>query len=245
MTHRTAPLVVANWKMNLDGRVAEDLARAIVASPAVGDRSVEVLLAPPFPYLERVAAVVRGTQVGVAGQDLHWEEAGPFTGAVSGSMLADTGATHVLVGHSERRERFGDDDEAVKRKHQAARRAGLDPILCVGESLASRDAGQATNVVLAQIDAVAPGTPTIIAYEPIWAIGTGRVATITQAAEIHAAIRRHLGAGARVLYGGSVTPDNAGSLLSEPEIDGILVGSASLAATSFLDILAAAGTQAP
>ena len=243
---RAAPLLIANWKMNLDGAAADALARAVAAGAAAHGEAVEILLAPAFPYLERVAAALRSSTVGLAAQDLDWENAGAFTGAVSGTMLADAGATHVLVGHSERRQIFGDDDEAVRRKLEAARRAGLIPVLCVGEDLDNRDAGRALEVVARQLDAaLAPvddldGGRLVVAYEPVWAIGTGRVASVDQAAEVHAAIHRQTGSDVRVLYGGSVTPDNAVDLLSNPEIDGALVGSASLAADSFLAIIAAA-----
>jgi triosephosphate isomerase len=242
--------VVANWKMNLDGKSASALARAMAADPAC-EAGIGVLLAPPFPYLERVADCLASSPVGLAGQDLHWEAAGAFTGAISGSMLVDAGASHVLAGHSERRHLFGDDDESVRRKIEAACSSGLEPIVCVGENAAQRDSGQAIPTVKKQVESALqargwPGRPSLLlAYEPVWAIGTGRVAEPGQAAEMHAAIRDLAGPSSLVLYGGSVNPDNAASLLAEGEIDGLLVGGASLKAESFLPIVRAAGNRGP
>lgn len=248
---RSTPLLVANWKMNLDGQRGEVLARAVAEAASRHVDTAEVILAPPFPYIERVAAALLGSPVGLAAQDLHWENSGPFTGAVSAAMLADAGASHVLVGHSERRRIFGDDDNDVARKLTAARDGGLTPILCVGENLEQRDAGEALEVVAQQLDrALSPmgdsaAEDCVVAYEPVWAIGTGRVAGVDEAAEVHAAIHRQLGSEVRVLYGGSVTPDSATGLLAEPEIDGVLVGSASLTAPSFVAIIAATAAAVP
>jgi triosephosphate isomerase (TIM) len=245
---RRRPLIVGNWKMNLDRARALELAERVVAGGR--DRAgAEVLLAPPFVYLEAVRAVTHGSDVGIAAQDLHWEPSGAWTGAISGSMLTDVGATHVLVGHSERRRLFGDDDETVARKMRAARAAGLTPILCVGENEEERDGGREIEVVVRQTRAAGlpdrGAEPSVIAYEPIWAIGTGRVARPSDAAAAHRAIRKALGGRARILYGGSVTPGNAASLLAEREIEGLLVGGASLSATSFADILRAAAEASP
>ncbi|MFQ5670684.1 MAG: triose-phosphate isomerase [Acidobacteriota bacterium] len=242
------PIIVANWKMNLLGQQATSLARCVAHSPACKE-DVLVLLAPPHPYLERVQAILRSTPVGLAAQDLHPEESGAFTGSVSGAMIADTGATHVLVGHSERRRDCGEDDAMVRRKIVAALRARLTPVVCVGESLRQRDSGRAGRVVREQIHAAlqAPGwlqTGELwVAYEPVWAIGTGRVAQPDQVSAIHAILRELLGARARILYGGSVGPHNAGDLLQQPDVDGLLVGSAALAAERFLEVIqqAAAG----
>jgi triosephosphate isomerase len=243
-------LVVANWKMNMDGKSASALARAVASDPAC-EAGVEVLLAPPFPYLERVAACLESSSVGLAGQDLHWEAAGAFTGAVSASMLTDVGASHVLAGHSERRHLFGDDDATVRRKIEAACASGLEPIVCVGENESQRDSGQAISTVKGQVESALQasgwsGRPALLlAYEPVWAIGTGRVAEPGQAAEMHAAIRELAGPASRVLYGGSVNPGNAAALLAEEELDGLLVGGASLQAKSFLSIVQAAGNRGP
>jgi triosephosphate isomerase len=243
-------LVVANWKMNLNGTSASALARAVAADPAC-EAGVGVLLAPPFPYLERVAACLGSSSVGLAGQDLHWEAAGAFTGAVSAPMLVDAGASHVLAGHSERRHLFGDDDAAVRRKIEAACASGLEPIVCVGENESQRDTGQAIPTVQGQVESALqasgwPGRPTLLlAYEPVWAIGTGRVAEPGQAAEMHAAIRDLAGPSSLVLYGGSVNPGNAAALLKEEELDGLLVGGASLQPESFLAIVGAAGSRGP
>jgi triosephosphate isomerase len=220
-----------------------------VATDPVCQAGVEVLLAPPFPYLERVADCLESRPVALAGQDLHWEAAGAFTGAVSGAMLVDAGASHVLVGHSERRRLFGDDDETVRRKVEAACTLGLEPIVCVGEDEGQRDSGQAVPTVRNQVESALQasgwpgGRPPLLAYEPVWAIGTGRVAQPSQAAEMHAAIRRLAGPASRVLYGGSVNPGNATELLAEAEIDGLLVGGASLKAASFLAIVRAAANR--
>jgi triosephosphate isomerase len=239
------PWVVANGKMNLDLAGATALAEAMAIAPVCAG-GIEVLLAPAFPHLAAVAARLAGSPVGLSAQDLHWEPRGAFTGAVSAPMLADVGATHVLVGHSERRRLFADTDEVVCRKLGAAVAAGLIPIVCVGEDAAQRDAGRAADVVRGQLTQAqaASGWPgaagPILAYEPVWAIGTGRVARAEQAAEIPAVLRAAAGSHARILYGGSVSSENAGELMAEPEIDGLLVGGASLNAPSFLAVVAAA-----
>ncbi len=241
-------LVVGNWKMNLDRGRARALA-GTVAAAAVCRGPVQVMVAPAHPHLVLVAECLAGTPVGLAAQDLHWEAGGAFTGAVSAGMLADAGASHVLVGHSERRLLFGDDDRVVALKIQAAVDAGLTPIVCVGETAAQRDAGEALAVVARQWEAARSATgwsgaaAPLLAYEPVWAIGTGRVARPAQAAEVHAHLRALAGAGARILYGGSVTPDNAGDLMAEAEVDGLLVGGASLSPDSFLAVVEAAADR--
>lgn len=245
MSHPAKPWVIGNWKMNLDHQSVETLAEEIAGDPACG-AAIQVGLAPPFPYLERVAKILGAGPVALLGQDLHAEPRGAYTGSVSGPMLKDLGVTHVLVGHSERRRLHGEDDDMIRRKINAAVNAGLIPVVCVGENLAQRESHQAMEIITAQLAAAlaADGWPaqeeTLVAYEPVWAIGTGQVASREQIAEIHAGIRRLLPAQARILYGGSVGPGNAATLTREKEIDGLLVGSASLTAESFLPILKAA-----
>jgi len=249
MTRR--PLIAGNWKLHNDLAASVTLARAVVAGVDANTRA-EVVVAPVFTALAHVRDVLKGTAVALAGQDLHWEPKGAFTGEVSGPLLADVGCELVIVGHSERRQHFGDTDERVRRKVEAAQRAGLRPIACVGETLEEREAGKTLDVVLRQLDAIVSDLPNvaqlIVAYEPVWAIGTGRVASPADAQDVHAAIRARLvtlagadAAGAiRVLYGGSVKPDNAAGLLGQADIDGALVGGASLDAGQFLGIIQAA-----
>jgi triosephosphate isomerase len=214
---------------------------------------VDVLLAPPFTSLHAVEDVIRGSALLLAGQNMHAEAQGAFTGEISAAMLKDAGCTHVILGHSERRQLFGETDEGVARKAKAAFAADLVPIVCVGETLAERDGGKTELVVERQVKAgvgelsAAQLGDTVIAYEPVWAIGTGRNATAAQAQEVHAFIRGLLtrihgeAAGAvRILYGGSVKPDNAALLLAGPDVDGALVGGASLTADSFLKIVKSA-----
>ena len=245
------PLLAGNWKMHATAGEAVRLADAVVDGVRdVTDR--DVLVAPPFPSLAPVAARLAGSRVLLAGQNLHWEDKGAFTGEVSGPMLAAVGCTHAIVGHSERRQFFGDTDEWVARKAAAALRTGLTPIVCVGETLQQREAGDTLRVVRLQVDAVSPllataKIPVAIAYEPVWAIGTGKTAQPKDAEEVHAAIRGWLGerdpglAGkCRILYGGSVKADNAAALLGCPNVDGALVGGSSLDATQFGAIAGAA-----
>jgi triosephosphate isomerase len=218
----------------------------------IGDvRDRDVLIAPPFTALASIAERIAGSRLLLAAQNLHWETQGAFTGEISAAMLVAAGCTHVIVGHSERRQLFGDTDATVARKTRAALQARLTPIVCVGETLAEREAGTTMDVVRRQLtsgladlapDAVAA---TIIAYEPVWAIGTGRVATPEQAQEVHSALRALISglagpavaAGVRILYGGSVKPDNVDALLRQPDLDGALVGGASLKATDFARIV--------
>ncbi len=243
-------LVAANWKMN--GRV--DMTFSLVeplASQPIDD--IDIIIFPPAPYLLPAVSVLQGTQVEVGGQNLSQETDGAFTGDVSGEMLGDCGATHVLVGHSERRAMYGDTDAVVAAKFLRAQQAGLTPVLCVGESQAQREAGQTEEWVASQLDAVLEVVGidgfrrAIIAYEPIWAIGTGLTATPEQAQQVHAFIRQKLAKldkncadSIRLLYGGSVKADNAASLFSQADIDGGLVGGASLKADSFRAICQAA-----
>jgi len=242
--------VCGNWKMHKT--VAESLAlvKELVAGLSEAAGKVQVAVAPPFTALHPVAQALRGSALEVSGQDVFWEAQGAFTGEVSATMLAEAGCRHGIVGHSERRQLFGETDEGVRKKAAALLAAGLSPIVCVGETLAEREAGRTLEVVerqvrkgLAGFGAEQLGRITV-AYEPVWAIGTGKTATTAQAQEVHAAIRgilRQLGGAAadamRIQYGGSVKPDNARELMSQPDVDGALVGGASLKAKDFLAIV--------
>ena len=250
------PLLTANWKMYKTVEEAEAFVAAF-RKLAAGITGVDIVVAPPYTALTAVVAGLKGVPVGVAGQDLHWEPEGAFTGAISASMLAQAGATHAIIGHSERRRLFGDTDESVNRKTRAALDAGLTPIVCIGETLEERDGGQALQILERQAERSLDGlacdqvASLVVAYEPVWAIGTGRNATAEQAEEAHAHIRatleRTFGADAanscRILYGGSVKPGNARELVAQPNVDGALVGGASLDPQSFFEIVAS-GRQA-
>jgi triosephosphate isomerase len=246
------PIVVGNWKLNKT--IAESLALVTELKNLLGSvRDVEFGVAPVFTAVHAVARRLDDTSVSVWGQDCHFEERGAFTGEVSPSLLRDAGASGVIVGHSERRALFGETDEAVARKLRAALDAGLRVIACVGETEAERDAGQTESRVTTQVAAaLAPVTAgdldrLVLAYEPVWAIGTGRTASPAQAQEVHALVRRLLrdrfaGAadGVRIQYGGSVKPDNAAELMRQADVDGALVGGASLKAEDFAGIVKAA-----
>lgn len=246
------PLVAANWKMYKN--VAEARAylrdfRELVS----GADDVEIVVAPPFTALHAAAEAARGSRVGIAGQDLYWEREGAFTGEVSAGMLKETGAGYVIIGHSERRTKFGETDEQVNRKVKAALAAGLTPIVCVGETLAEREREETLRVLGRQLrlglEGLAAGSVAAlaVAYEPVWAIGTGRNATSAQAQEAHAHIRGRLrewfgaeaGDACRLLYGGSVKPANTRELVSQADVDGALVGGASLDPKAFAEIVAA------
>ncbi|MBZ9540055.1 triose-phosphate isomerase [Modicisalibacter tunisiensis] len=246
------PLIAGNWKMNGSLTLVEQFGQAF-AEAALAP-SVEVCLIPPFPYLGAAQAALAGTPVALGAQTLNPEPSGAHTGEVSAAMLAEFGVRYVLVGHSERRSLYGEDDVAVSARVVSALEAGLTPVLCVGETLEQREAERTEAVVLGQLeavfDALAPESRrrVVIAYEPVWAIGTGRTATPEQAQAVHAAIRRRLAAYApelaetlRVLYGGSMKADNAAELLAQPDIDGGLVGGASLKVDDFLAICQSAG----
>jgi triosephosphate isomerase len=244
------PLVAANWKMFKT--VNEAVVFAKVLKPMVKDvQGVEIVLVPPFTAIYAVAEAVRHENIFVGAQDLYWEKEGPFTGEVSAGMIKEAGAEFTIIGHSERRQLFGDTDVVVNRKVLAAIGAGLTPIVCVGETLAERETNQTLAVLDRQIKGAFDGVPAdhvaelVITYEPVWAIGTGRVATPGQAEEAHAHIRLRLrqwfGAvpaeQCHVIYGGSVKPDNVAELMREPDVDGALVGGASLDVQAFADIV--------
>jgi triosephosphate isomerase len=236
-------LVIGNWKMH--GNLADNAKLLAALRPA--QSSAQIAVCVPFPYLNQAAEALMGSAVSWGAQDISTQKQGAFTGEVSGAMLKDFACTWVLVGHSERRSMHGETDQLVADKAQAALTAGLTPVVCVGESLAERDAGQAIAVIQRQLAPVlglgaAAVNQMVVAYEPVWAIGTGRTASPEQAQEVHAAIRAALqvaGAGnIQILYGGSVKAANAASLFSMPDIDGALVGGAALVAEEFLAIAA-------
>ena len=231
------PIVAGNWKMHGSRALLEALAAQ--AFPG----AIETLVFPPAVYVAEAAQRLSGIRVGI--QDVHAEATGAFTGEVAAEMAAELGASHALVGHSERRQLFGEDNGTVAEKYAAARRAGLAPILCVGETLEERRAGRQETVVLTQLDAVfATGSArdAVVAYEPVWAIGTGETATPAQAQAMHAVIREALREPSlRILYGGSVKPGNAAALFGEEDVDGGLVGGASLEPAAFRAIAEAAG----
>jgi triosephosphate isomerase len=251
MSKPRRPLIAGNWKMNNGGQDGLDLARGIAGACRSGG-AVDVVVAPPATLLHRVADLIERVapgKIGVAGQNMHAEPNGAFTGELSASMLLDAGCQWVILGHSERRQYFAETDDAVRAKTAAALNAGLLPIVCIGETLAEREAGRTLEVVYRQLDAFSSVISkkvgvAAIAYEPVWAIGTGKVATTEQAQEVHAAIRqrllgvsRELSQGTRILYGGSVKADNAQGLLSQADIDGALVGGASLKVDGFMGII--------
>jgi triosephosphate isomerase len=240
------PLVAGNWKMNGLASSLAELSR-LKDSLAARSLSCDVLVCPPVTLLERAAALAGGA-FAVGGQDCHARSEGAFTGDVSAEMLKDAGASFVILGHSERRQHHGERDGDVAAKAQAAWRAGLIAIICIGESQAQRHAGDANTVGADQIDGSVPGgasaANTVIAYEPVWAIGTGKTPTVAEITAMHAHIRSVLsrqlgeaGRGVRILYGGSVKPDNASEILNLPEVGGALVGGASLKAADFLGII--------
>ena len=249
MTH-IRPLIAGNWKMNGTGPALDEalaLAAALKDEPA----TARVALCPPATLIERLARAVEGSAVEVGGQDCHAQASGAFTGDVSAAMLADAGAGMVILGHSERRALHGETDAEVAAKVEAALAAGLEPIICIGETLEQREAGEAVAVVQAQVAGSLPdalnGKAFAVAYEPVWAIGTGLTPTVEQIEEVHRAVRaamvERLGedaARAPILYGGSVKPSNAAEILNVAEVGGALVGGASLKAEDFLGIIRAA-----
>ena len=245
-------LIAGNWKMNMLASNGVALARDITAK--ADSVSCDLLVCPPATILRSVAEALAGSAVAVGGQDCHEAESGAFTGDVSAAMIGDTGASHVILGHSERRHGLGENDARVRAKTLAAHASGLIAIVCIGETEAERDAGQTLDVLSTQLAGSLPdtgvsGANTVVAYEPVWAIGTGRTPTLEEVAAAHghirAALKAALGgeAGAiRLLYGGSMKPENAQSLLAVANVDGGLIGGASLDAESFLTIAAAGGS---
>lgn len=244
------PIIAGNWKMHKSRQEAADLANTLAAS--VGTyQEVDVVLCPTFLSLDTVVQAVKGTRIGVGAQNCHQETQGAFTGELSAEMIKETGATFIIVGHSERRQYFNETDAAISAKAQAIFKAGLTPIICVGETLEERESNRTEEVVSTQIRGSLAGlsadqvAESVIAYEPVWAIGTGKTATKEQAQEVHAAIRKlineiHGAATAekvRIQYGGSVKPQNIRELMEQPDIDGALVGGASLDADSFASII--------
>ncbi len=250
------PLLIAgNWKMNTDGHRAAELARQVADGlPESMPDTVEVLVCPPMIWLEAVAEFIDDSPVMLGAQTVHFEPNGAFTGEISAEMLASVGCTHVIIGHSERRQFFGETDDTVSRRVKRALEAGLVPIVCVGETLGEREQSQTERVVETQLGGGLAGLSAdqvgqlVIAYEPVWAIGTGRTATPEMAQAVHGFIRAWLGRqhgapvadAVQILYGGSMKPDNAAELLRQPDIDGGLIGGASLKADDFLAIVQAA-----
>jgi triosephosphate isomerase len=246
------PLMAANWKMNLSLDEARDLLAGIKGT-AIDFDKVDVLVAPPFTTLQLARELLSGTDVFIAGQNMHWEAKGAFTGEISPLMLKEAGCTHVILGHSERRAFFFETSETVNQKVEASIEAGLTPIVCIGETLEEREEEKTFDIIGAQLreslkskcqqGKLSEGL--IMAYEPVWAIGTGKTATPEQAQEAHLFVRRWLkenvghdtGEAIRILYGGSVRPENIKELMSQPDIDGALIGGASLRADSFLSII--------
>lgn len=251
MTNRI-PIIAGNWKMNLNIEQSVALVRAI-AEGIKGISGVDVLVAPPFTNLYAVKQAIGNADILLAAQNMHWEKEGAFTGEVSPQMIIDTGCSHVILGHSERRSLFKENDEIINSKVKSAFLAGLTPIVCIGETLSERENGWTFDVIRNQLKGslrffVEEGrlpASMILAYEPVWAIGTGRTATPEQAQEVHLFIRdwiketfdKDTSDQVRILYGGSVKPDNASALMSRPDIDGALVGGASLKPESFMGII--------
>ena len=244
------PVIAGNWKLFKTASEARELVSTLI--PLVKDtKGVEIIVAPVFTILNRVSDLISGNNINLAAQDCFWEEEGAFTGEVSPKMLLDAGCSHVIIGHSERRQYFGESDETVNRKTKAALDAGMSAIVCVGETLAERETNRTLEILKRQVTGALAGitpakmTSIIIAYEPVWAIGTGKTATDAQAQDAHAFIRNLLtelydqtiADSMRILYGGSVKPDNVKGLMAQQDIDGALVGGASLKADSFAAIV--------
>ncbi|MFZ1862584.1 MAG: triose-phosphate isomerase [Polyangiales bacterium] len=249
MTHRK-PMIAGNWKLHNTIAQSKQLAGAIAAHVG-GGVACDVVVAPVATSLCAVREAVAGSEVGLCAQNAYWEDSGAFTGELSPALLLDAGCGYCIVGHSERRQYFGETDAGVRKKVAALLRHKIVPIVCIGESLEQREAGKTLDIVLGQVQAATDGldavalAPLVVAYEPIWAIGTGRTAKAEDAQEVHQAIRGRLAAlkgsswadSVRVLYGGSVKPSNADELLAQPDVDGALVGGASLSAEDFIPII--------
>ena len=244
------PVIAGNWKMNRNLSESVDLARELVGLVGQEER-VEVVVAPAFTALHAVGEALGGSKIGLAAQNVHWEASGAYTGEVSTAMLASVGCRYVIIGHSERRQFFGDTDEVVNSKLKAVVAAELVPILCVGETLDEREGGKTMSCVATQLEQGMAGLTReeleglIVAYEPVWAIGTGKTASPDQAQEVHAFIRERLGISfgsgfalaTRLQYGGSVKPGNVNQLMAQKDVDGALVGGAALSADSFAGIV--------
>ena len=244
-------IIAGNWKMNKTLTEAEELARAIKG--LVKDNSVDVVLCPTYTNLCSVNEIIKDSVIGLGAQNIYWEESGAFTGEISAEMIKTVGCDYVILGHSERRQYFGETDETINKKLVRALEAELIPIVCVGELLEEREDGKTKDVVGSQVRGCYAGVSkedaakTVIAYEPVWAIGTGKVATSKQAQEVHKFIRdllaelydQELADGLRIQYGGSMKPGNAADLLNQPDIDGGLIGGAALDADSFIGIVEA------
>lgn len=244
------PIIAGNWKLNKTLNESAQLV-TLLKRLVTDTASVDVVVCPPYTAVASVAEILMGSEIAVGAQDLYWEEKGAFTGEVSGSLLKDAGATYVIIGHSERRQFFHETHETVQKKTKAALKNNLTPLVCVGEMLAERESGHTFKVIEEQLKGGLAGfsqeeiQKIVLAYEPVWAIGTGKVATPDQAQEVHAFIRKEIskmfGAevaqGIRIQYGGSVKADNISDLMRQPDIDGALVGGASLDAQGFADIV--------
>ncbi|MDE3074584.1 MAG: triose-phosphate isomerase [Chloroflexota bacterium] len=242
-------LIAGNWKMNGTLADARELAGSL-ARDVPTDVEVDVVVCPPFTALAAVARELSGSAIGLGAQNMYFQEKGAFTGEISPLMLLDAGCRYVILGHSERRRQMDESSQAVNRKAKLALQLGLTPIVCIGETLSEREAGRTEQIIREQVQDSLEGLSgdqlalLVLAYEPVWAIGTGKVATPEQAEEVHQLVRRLLPGGSgdstRVLYGGSVAPENAGALLAKADIDGALVGGASLKSESFAAIIRAA-----
>jgi triosephosphate isomerase (TIM) len=250
------PIIAGNWKMNTDAASAHDLVQGIrdaLEASNIAD-SVDVVLCPPYPFLSLAVQAAKSSRISIGAQNLHEQESGAYTGEVSAAMIRSLGCSHVIIGHSERRQYFGEDDVLVNRKLNAALSAGLKAIVCVGETLAEREAGKTLELVEGQVRAGLDSIPEaalediVLAYEPVWAIGTGKTATKEQAQEVHAQIRsvlaqmysKELAESIRIQYGGSMKPGNANEILSQKDVDGGLIGGACLKSDSFYSIIEAA-----
>jgi triosephosphate isomerase (TIM) len=250
---KRTPFIAGNWKMNLDRAAAVKLAEA-VAKQAASLAGVELAVCPPACYLDAVGKALASSKVALGAQNVYWQPNGAFTGELSVAMLQDVGCKYVILGHSERRHVLGETDAEINKKVHAALAGGLLPIVCVGELLAEREAGKTLDVIRSQFDGSLAGVSAtqmrqiVIAYEPVWAIGTGKVATPQQAEDVHLDLRKimadryneEIAQTVRIQYGGSVKPENAAELLHQPDIDGALVGGASLKADQFMGIVAGA-----
>lgn len=255
--HTRKPMIAGNWKLNKTIREAIDFV-TLLKRGLSDPQSVDVVVCPPYTALSDVAEILTETEIGLGAQDLYWEEKGAFTGEVSGVMIKEAGADFVIIGHSERRQFFHETNDTVNKKTKAALKSNLTPIVCIGETLAERESGKTFQVIETQIKggflnfSREEMKKLIVAYEPVWAIGTGKVATPHEAQDVHAFIRKELAkafgeettSGLRILYGGSVKPDNISNLMAEADIDGALIGGASLEANMFSDIVKSASLSA-